>query len=595
MAGASSGQSTQSTTQSANQATSGNISASYIPDYSQTPILEEIARYSRQMAPQVYQWGMDQYTRNQGNIDALMRSALSYASPQRISSDVGMAEAGVQQATEAGRLSAIRDLESYGIDPSSGRYAALEHASRVKGAAAAAGAGNQQRMSDIALSNTMQNQAISAGLQNTALGYSASTGMNQLLGTAAQLKYSPLGQTSSGYSQSTGSSSGQSTSEPKDAPFGTFPGGESGGGYRQSTFNQAAGFALGGPVDDAATSGGFVSSQLSPSNGGQTDDVEANLNAGEFVIPKDVAAWKGQEFFYKLMAQTRRMRAEAGNKNGSGNGSGRAQQTGYFVGGPVQTGEDDDRRPFTEDAVLRPNEGEQLPQASPVLFGGEHAQTADKPALALAKSMLRQGFKPEDIGSHTGWDTGADSKWRFEIPDNEARINEGAIPKTAARPGRPPLSGPTVPLRDVLVHPQLQAAYPEWFNAVRVGRESQPQSYGFYDPDYRTLTLNEKPRGAPREDLRGLAVHELQHGLQAEEDFQPGGEPGLFRQRGKLTPYEQYHRLKGEVEARNAAARLDLSPEERKATPWRRTMDVPLAAQTRHPYYVHGTEGYVGK
>jgi hypothetical protein len=74
------------------------------------------------------------------------------------------------------------------------------------------------------------------------------------------------------------------------------------------------------------TSGGFVSRELSPSAGSQVDDVDAKLNAGEFVIPKDVAHWKGKEFFYKLIAQAR--------KNRSGGGQQQQQQpqrqtTGY--------------------------------------------------------------------------------------------------------------------------------------------------------------------------------------------------------------------------------------------------------------------------
>jgi hypothetical protein len=48
---------------------------------------------------------------------------------------------------------------------------------------------------------------------------------------------------------------------------------------------------------------------LSPSGGSTTDDVNARLNAGEFVIPKDIAAWKGKEFFYKLIAQARKQRS----------------------------------------------------------------------------------------------------------------------------------------------------------------------------------------------------------------------------------------------------------------------------------------------
>ena len=74
-----------------------------------------------------------------------------------------------------------------------------------------------------------------------------------------------------------------------------------------------------GPNPQQATSGGFVSRELSPSGGSQTDDVNAQLNAGEFVIPKDVAKWKGREFFYKLIQQARKQ----------GQGGGQPPTTGY--------------------------------------------------------------------------------------------------------------------------------------------------------------------------------------------------------------------------------------------------------------------------
>jgi hypothetical protein len=64
-------------------------------------------------------------------------------------------------------------------------------------------------------------------------------------------------------------------------------------------------FAAGGPVDPS----------LSPSGGAQTDDVPmqtpagpGHLNANEYVIPQDVALWKGQEFFQKLIDQSRQAR-----------------------------------------------------------------------------------------------------------------------------------------------------------------------------------------------------------------------------------------------------------------------------------------------
>jgi hypothetical protein len=268
-----------------------NLSGSYIPEYSQTPILQGIAQYAQNMAPQVYQWGMDQFNKNQGNIDNLMRNALSYSSPQRIAQEMGMAQSGVMQGAEAGRQNALRDLQSYGIDPSSGRYAGLDMANRVMTGAAAAGAGNQQRMATEAAGNAMQQQAIQASNANVATGYGASNAMNQLLGTGMQLKYPTLGQFSMGGGMGGGFAMSSSSKN-------THPSG----------FGEGISFQQGGDVPD----------EVSKSNGGKTDDVPANLTAGEFIIPKDIVQWKGQEFFYKLMAQARKMRAMGDSGGGGG-------------------------------------------------------------------------------------------------------------------------------------------------------------------------------------------------------------------------------------------------------------------------------------
>lgn len=307
-----------SASQSTQQGSGESSSTSFIPNYSTTPILESIAKYAESMAPQVYQWGLDQFGRNQGNIDALMRNALTYASPQRIATNVGQAEAGVQQAGEAARQSAIRDLQSYGIDPSSGRYAALDQANRVQTAASAAGAGNQQRMADIAQGTGMQEQAISSGLQNTMVGYGASNALNSLLSTGMQLKYPPLGQ----MSQSSQESSGQSTS----GSYSNSAGGGGGGAAvipHGSYYGQSASSGTGGGSLHVYNAGGHVSDKESPSDGTAVDDVPANLTAGEFVIPKDVVEYKGKEFFYKLMAAARKNRAVAAG------GQQAPQKTGY--------------------------------------------------------------------------------------------------------------------------------------------------------------------------------------------------------------------------------------------------------------------------
>jgi hypothetical protein len=214
----------QATNQAQNNATNNSFnnaySTSFIPDYSQTAILERIAQEAENYAPQVYNWGIDAYERNQHSIDDLMRAGQMWASPQHIATMMGQAEAGVQQAGEQARQKSIQDLQSFGIDPSAGRYKALNDAIDVQTAATAAGAGNQQRNADIDRGVTMQNQAMSAGMQNTQIGYGAANAMNSLYGTGMQLKYSPLGQTSTSTGGSSGVSSGSSSGQSTGESFG---------------------------------------------------------------------------------------------------------------------------------------------------------------------------------------------------------------------------------------------------------------------------------------------------------------------------------------------------------------------------------------
>lgn len=56
------------------------------------------------------------------------------------------------------------------------------------------------------------------------------------------------------------------------------------------------------------TSGGQVPRNASPSRGRKTDDIPARLNAGEFVIPRDVTAHFGTKHFNDLIAKSRKLR-----------------------------------------------------------------------------------------------------------------------------------------------------------------------------------------------------------------------------------------------------------------------------------------------
>ena len=148
--------------------------------------------------------------------------------------------------------------------------------------AAAAGAGNQQRMATEAAGTAQQQQALSAGLQNVQTGYGASNAMNQLLGTAMSLKYPPLGQTSTGSSSSSGEFT--SWSGGGGGGGGSASGGNVGGSNLHGSYYTPAG--AGGGSLHVYDEGGYVPPEGSPSDGARTDDVKAKLDRGRVRDPQ---------------------------------------------------------------------------------------------------------------------------------------------------------------------------------------------------------------------------------------------------------------------------------------------------------------------
>lgn len=71
-------------------------------------------------------------------------------------------------------------------------------------------------------------------------------------------------------------------------------------------------FAGGGGVPDM--SGGAIPTGASPSGGAQVDDVSARLNAGEFILPKDVVSWIGEKQLQTTIQKARTEKQGAGAK-----------------------------------------------------------------------------------------------------------------------------------------------------------------------------------------------------------------------------------------------------------------------------------------
>lgn len=93
----------------------------------------------------------------------LVQDANNYSSQARIQQAMGAAESGVAQNFNGQRDAALADLQSFGIDPSSGRYAQLDAAERMQEAAAAAGAGFQAEQATEATGRGLRSEALQLG------------------------------------------------------------------------------------------------------------------------------------------------------------------------------------------------------------------------------------------------------------------------------------------------------------------------------------------------------------------------------------------------------------------------------------------------
>ncbi len=266
------------------------------------------------------------------------------------------------------------------------------------------------------------------------------------------------------------------------------------------------------------------------------------------------------------------------------------------------------------------------------MFAGPSAKTADLSALKVAQEMAKAGASREDIFGKTGWFQGADAKWRFEIPDN-----------TSFYRGLPAQDGDTVGRQ--FSHQLLYDAYPDMAKINHytmqergvIGGKQRGEYRAGYDPSNQSQA--QILIGGP--DKGSTMLHELQHAVQNQEGFARGGNTiglqkgtpawEIYQERlaAMSTPlsienyaavagfnsveeakksYKEYlkiikkpsreadraaqeyavenayRRLAGEVEARNVQKRVDMTPEQRKATPPWVTEDVPLANQ-----YIRGT------
>jgi len=255
----------------------------------------------------------------------LVADAKDYASGERMDRDVGRAQSGVAQSFAAQRNNATQRLEAFGVDPTSTRYAALDIGMGAQQAAAQAAAGNQAITTDEAMGRAMRSEAINIGRglpgQSVGFGQLGIQAGNSAANTA--LATTQTGANTMGTPMQYGGLQAQNIAgwgnalnmgyQNQIAQFNANNSQSSGwGSVLGAGLGMAAKFMEdGGSVDGDATPGGAIPVQASPSRGVATDDVPAQLTAGEFVLPKDVMQWKGEEWAQKEIQKARQAKQGA--------------------------------------------------------------------------------------------------------------------------------------------------------------------------------------------------------------------------------------------------------------------------------------------
>lgn len=252
------------------------------------------------------------------------------------------------------------------------------------------------------------------------------------------------------------------------------------------------------------------------------------------------------------------------------------------------------------------------------LAGERGAAAADKAEertfrmdnLSVARKMEEKKKDAKAIKMATGWERGADGKWRYEMPDAKIKdtmdVGGGHIVKRY----EDDMLWNGGKLFDVIDAPELFKAYPQ-LKGVRIDTDAimnDMPSHGEYDSKTNTITIH----ADELKYMNDILNHEIQHAIQGIEGFATGGSPttirgevkkrfnevtkqikqlraegkedeakalieknrGLYNAYMKNDDFNSYKSLAGEVEARNVQERMNMTPEERRKTLAESTEDV---------------------
>ena len=277
-----------------------------------------------------------------------------------------------------------------------------------------------------------------------------------------------------------------------------------------------------------------------------------------------------------------------------------------------ERGNAEDRQKVTMDAI---NSSDNIRFS---LAGERGAAAADKEEertirmdnLSVARKMEEEKKDAKAIKMATGWERGADGRWRYEMPDAKIKDTMNVGGGHIVKRYEDDMLWNGGKLSEVIDAPELFKAYPQ-LKDVRIETDAimnDMPSNGEYNSKTNTITIH----ADELKYMNSILNHEIQHAIQDIEGFAKGGSPrlirgevkkklnevtkqirqlraegkedeakalveknrGLYNAYQKNDDYNSYKSLAGEVEARNVSARLNMTPEERRKTLAESTEDV---------------------
>lgn len=166
------------------------------------------------------------------------------------------------------------------------------------------------------------------------------------------------------------------------------------------------------------------------------------------------------------------------------------------------------------------------------MFGGEKgAAEADKAEektyrmdnLKVAEKMERGKKDAKAIKLATGWERGADGKWRYEMPDAKIKDMKDIGGGNIVKRFDDDMLWNDGKLTNVIDAPGLFEAYPQ-LKDVRIDTDAimnDMPSNGNYNPKTNTITIH----ADELKYMNSILNHEIQHAIQYIEGFGKGGSP----------------------------------------------------------------------